>query len=86
VRKREKSCPDYESYKGPSSFGRKRKAEKELTEEERIEILRTPKVLNGSVFDLEINTKPGIRSLVDVVMIQSWTHFFTVHVLVLHES
>ncbi|KAG5629158.1 hypothetical protein H5410_000875 [Solanum commersonii] len=68
VEKRRGEAPKkkhYESDKGPSSSGRKRKDEKELTKEERIEILRTPKVLNGSVFDLEINTKSGIRSLVD---------------------
>lgn len=43
-----------ESEKEPCSNGKTVKVEKELTKEERVQILKTQKVLNGKLFDSEI--------------------------------
>ncbi|KAG5612423.1 hypothetical protein H5410_023704 [Solanum commersonii] len=56
--------------KGPGPRGRNQKAVKELTREERVEIMETQKVLSGRVFDPKIATKFGMVALVDVVSIQ----------------
>lgn len=51
---------------GLGSEGKKRKVEREFTKPERINILKTRKVLSGRVFDIEIQSKSGMRDLADV--------------------
>ncbi|KAH0746521.1 hypothetical protein KY285_008178 [Solanum tuberosum] len=62
------------------------KVEKELTREERVNVLKKQKVLNGRVFDPEIITKPGMCNLADSVEVQTWTHLFVNHIPILHED
>ncbi|KAH0655277.1 hypothetical protein KY285_030159 [Solanum tuberosum] len=75
--KREESSPkpvnasDPVFDKGPGSIGKNKKVDKLFSQEERVEIVRSHKVLSGRVFDMKINTKPGMGSLVDAVEIQS---------------
>ncbi|KAH0738544.1 hypothetical protein KY290_037249 [Solanum tuberosum] len=59
--------------------------EKELTRKERIEKMEQQKVLNGRVFDPDINTRFGMGNLVDAVIIQGWNHLFAPPVPYLHE-
>lgn len=57
---------------GSGSATKKRKVEKVeklLTKIERVSMLKTQKVLNDMVFDLEILNKIGLRDLVDSMMI-----------------
>lgn len=75
--------PGFESKKGLGSKSKKVKVEKEL---ERIKFLKTQKVLNERVFGPKIISKPGMCDFADDVELQSWTHLFVNHVLVLHEA
>ncbi|KAH0650622.1 hypothetical protein KY284_030534 [Solanum tuberosum] len=75
-----------ESEEGPGPKSKKVKIEKKGSKEDIVNNLRQQKVLNGWVFDPKIISKPGMRTLVDAVEIQSWTHLFTNHTHVLHEQ
>ncbi|KAH0758154.1 hypothetical protein KY290_021647 [Solanum tuberosum] len=59
--------------------------EKELTRKERVENMEQQKILNGRVFDPDINTLFGMGNLVDAVTIQGWNHLFAPPVPYLHE-
>ncbi|KAG5606002.1 hypothetical protein H5410_027494, partial [Solanum commersonii] len=87
-RKREVS-PDTEELfaesKREGSKSKIMKVEKELTRDEKINILNKQKVLNGRVFDPEIITNQGMCNLADSVEIQAWTHLFIDHIPMIHE-
>lgn len=70
----------------PSLKEKKEKLEMEFTRKEKMEVLRTQKVLSGRVFDTDVLPKPGICDLADVVELQSWTHMCVGYVPILHES
>lgn len=71
--------------KGPGSTSKKGKVEKEFTRTERVNVLKTQKVLNGWVFDPEIFSKPGMPDLIYVVELQDWMHLFEWGVPTLYE-
>lgn len=51
----------------PGLKEKKEKLEIEFTRKEKMEVLRTQKVLSGRVFDTDMLPKPGICDLADVV-------------------
>lgn len=55
---------------------KKRKTEKLLTRDLKINLLQEQKVLNGTVFEPMANNSPGMRELVGAVDIQGWGHLF----------
>lgn len=59
--------PVPKSDKEPDSKGKKEKVEIELTREERIEVLKTQKVLSRRVFNPKVMPKLGVYDLADVV-------------------
>lgn len=61
---------------GPSLQLKKRKTEKVLTRDQRINLLQNQKVLNGRVFESTTMNNPGMCELVDTVESQGWGHLF----------
>ena len=51
-----------------------------------VDNLRTQTVLASRVFYMDIVTQPGMDSLHEIVVIQSWIHLFDTKSLILHEE
>ncbi|KAG5575625.1 hypothetical protein H5410_055759 [Solanum commersonii] len=82
---RVKKIVDEQAVKGPGPRVQNQREEEEMTREERIEKLEHQKVLNGSVFDTDIVTKFGLKTLFDVVTIQEWSYMSEPPAPYLHE-
>ena len=55
--------------------------DKVLNIEERVFVLKTQRVLNGKVFNLDILDKPCMGALIDCVASQKEEHLYECHVL-----
>lgn len=66
IKKAQKDVIEKPIPKSCEGLGSYEKVKQELTREERVEVLRTKKILSGRVFDSEVLPKSGICYLVDV--------------------
>lgn len=79
-RKRDVAEVDEEGPGGPSKVSKahfpQRVPTVELSRDERQNILRNQKVLNGMVFDPVISEMNGMKDFVNMVQSQQWNHLF----------